>query len=105
MSYDAECPYCGAEVEICHDDGYGYDEDEVYEQECGNCEMVFAYTTETSYYYSTRKADCLNGGQHQWNPVRMYPRVYPDAKQCEGCGERVNGDFDREAFERSIEVA
>ena len=26
--YDVECPYCGAEIEINHDDGYGYEEDE-----------------------------------------------------------------------------
>jgi len=24
---DVECPYCGAEQEINHDDGQGYDED------------------------------------------------------------------------------
>src|SRR5574343_1945308 len=23
MSHDTECPYCGAGVDICHDDGYG----------------------------------------------------------------------------------
>ena len=26
MYSDVECPYCGAEQEINHDDGYGYDE-------------------------------------------------------------------------------
>jgi len=29
---DVECPYCGADVEINHDDGYGYTEDCLHEQ-------------------------------------------------------------------------
>ena len=31
---DVECPYCYADQEINHDDGYGFDEDQLYEQEC-----------------------------------------------------------------------
>ena len=29
-----ECPYCGADVEINHDDGYGLEEDLIFKQEC-----------------------------------------------------------------------
>ena len=43
--YDVECPYCGKEQEICHDDGYGYDESEIYEQECDDCGRCYTYTT------------------------------------------------------------
>ena len=25
---DMQCPYCGADQEVCHDDGAGYSEDE-----------------------------------------------------------------------------
>jgi len=25
---DVDCPYCGESQEICHDDGFGYSEDE-----------------------------------------------------------------------------
>ena len=31
---DVDCPYCKAEQDINHDDGYGYEEDGMYEQEC-----------------------------------------------------------------------
>lgn len=32
MSNDVECPYCGAEQEINHDDGQGYDEGVLHRQ-------------------------------------------------------------------------
>ena len=38
---DVYCPYCGAEQEINHDDGYGYEEDRRYQQQCGECEKTF----------------------------------------------------------------
>ena len=41
MSKDVECPYCGAELEINHDDGYGYEEDGIYEQECRESEKAY----------------------------------------------------------------
>jgi len=34
MIETVNCPYCGAEQEICHDDGYGYEEDVLHQQEC-----------------------------------------------------------------------
>lgn len=58
---DINCPYCGEGIEINHDDGYGYEEDEVFQQECGKCGMNFTYTTSISFYYSAEKAPCLNG--------------------------------------------
>lgn len=61
-----ECPYCGKESEINHEDGYGYREDMTYNQECEHCEKTFIYTTSISYYYEADKAPCLNGGEHKW---------------------------------------
>lgn len=61
---DVECPYCGADQEICHDDGYGYDEDAIHQQTCGECSKVFAYTTAIIMHYEAMQADCLNGGAH-----------------------------------------
>ena len=65
MSHDVECPYCGEWQEINHDDGYGYDEDEVYEQECEDCEKSFVFTTFIIYNYSSEQAPCLNDGDHK----------------------------------------
>ena len=80
------CPYCGAEVEINHDDGYGLEENEIYEQECGSCEKTFVYTTTIHTSYNLRKADCLNDGQHEWVKTNTFPE-YLARVVCRICGE------------------
>ena len=88
MRGDAECPYCGAEIEINHDDGYGYEESETHQQECSECCKIFAYTTEISFHYSVLKADCLNGAEHPWKPIVGCPEEYFRGRQrCINCGE------------------
>lgn len=94
MDRDVECPYCGAGNDICHDDGYGYEEDCVHEQECDDCCKVFAYTTSVSYYHQAHAAECLNGADHRFEPVQYYPPVFPDAKRCRDCGLEERGRFD-----------
>jgi len=84
---DLECPYCGKGQEICHDDGYGYEEDQLHEQECGECEKTFTFTTSTSFYYSGYKADCLNGGNHKWENTITTP-VQFTKMHCLDCEER-----------------
>lgn len=91
--YDVNCPYCDADLEICHDDGYGYEEDRVHEQECPECDKTFAYTTSTSFHYEVNKADCLNGADHAWEPMKIYPKHWPDAKRCADCGLEERGRF------------
>lgn len=84
---DIECPYCEVEQEICHDDGYGLAEDEVYEQECGICEQVFAYTTTIHLHHEARRAPCLNGAPHRYRPTTTVPREFTKM-ECEDCGHR-----------------
>ena len=48
---DVKCPYCGTDQEINHDDGYGYDESELNEQECVSCANSFKFQTSISYDY------------------------------------------------------
>jgi len=85
MSKDIECPYCGADVEINHDDGYGYEEDGNYEQECPACEKVFAYTTLIAVHHRAWKADCLNGAPHQYKKTATYPPEFARMR-CVDCG-------------------
>jgi hypothetical protein len=73
---DANCPYCDAELEINHDDGYGYSEDGKHEQECRECEKTFTYITSILYCYETEKADCLNGGEHRYEKTHTYPTEF-----------------------------
>ena len=68
---DVTCPYCGEGRDICHDDGYGYDEDKVFEQTCGSCEKNFAFTTRMSFDYDAREADCLNGSAHRGGEMKV----------------------------------
>ena len=73
---DIECPYCGHEQEVCHDDGQGYAEDETHEMECYQCEKSFVFTTGIILVYSPSKADCMNGGEHTYKPTNTYPKEY-----------------------------
>jgi len=81
---DVNCPYCGAEQEINHDDGYGYVEDEVYEQECIECEKIFAFDTGIILVHKAWKADCLNGAKHKYKPTHTYPKEYTKMR-CTDC--------------------
>lgn len=83
---DCNCPYCDAEIEINHDDGYGYSEDEVHQQQCSDCGKTFTYTTSISFSYDTEKADCLNGAPHNWKPTASYPKC-ATKMLCDMCGE------------------
>lgn len=84
---DTECPYCGAEIEINHDDGYGYEEGEIHQQTCRGCGKTFGYTTGISFHYDTHKADCMNGGEHNYKEVTQYgwpePRVLLRCVDCD----------------------
>lgn len=83
---DIYCPYCDEPQEINHDDGYGYEEGTMHEQECGDCGKTFGFTTSVSFYYEAHKTDCKNGGDHKWKPTMTHPRYF--AKMyCEICWE------------------
>jgi hypothetical protein len=82
---DVKCPYCGEEQEIIHDDGEGYEEDRLHEQECRDCEKSFTFYTNISFDYIAFKADCLNGADHRLryattNPTRA---TRMECKHCE----------------------
>jgi len=84
---DIQCPYCGHEQEVCHDDGENYSENEAHEMECYKCEKVFVFYTEISFDYSPKKADCLNeGGNHDYKPTHTVPRKYTKMR-CSMCDQ------------------
>jgi len=75
---DVKCPYCGEEQEINHDDGYGYEEDGDYEQECEHCEKTFNFTTSISFSYDVY---CLDG-EHE---MKSWGSEHPDMWGCKKC--------------------
>jgi DNA-directed RNA polymerase subunit RPC12/RpoP len=95
MNDDVECPYCGEGQEINHDDGYGYEEDRTHQQECGDCGKTYVYTTSISFYHDAEKADCLNGGEHTFEKVCMFPSVIRGKVivRCSQCGEEEKIDY------------
>jgi len=88
-----QCPYCHDEVEINHDDGYGYEEDNIFNQYCGNCGKTFIYTTSIHFYYDLERADCLNGSPHNWKKIVGYPEVYfKNKRRCCVCSKEMELD-------------
>ena len=83
---DIECPYCKHEQDINHDDGYGYSEDEIHQQTCGNCDKTFTFTTSISFSYEVSKADCLNDGEHDFEATTTYPKDCTKM-ECTMCSE------------------
>ena len=86
MRNDIQCPYCGAGQDINHDDGYGYEEGTLHQQECVQCEKTFTFETTITFYYEAYKADCLNGGEHEFEETTTYPVMYKKLK-CKICDE------------------
>jgi DNA-directed RNA polymerase subunit RPC12/RpoP len=89
MSNDVRCPYCGEWQKINHDDGYGYEEDGKFVQECGDCDKIFIYTTQISFGYEAEKAPCQNGDDHKWKAI--VSTYHPPGMRrhfCEYCSEK-----------------
>lgn len=80
---DLQCPYC---EESLSDPDDCYEEDEVYEHQCRNCEKHFAFSLSYSRYYDAWKADCLNGAEHDWKEISAWPpEVYANKRRCSVC--------------------
>lgn len=81
--FDCECPYCGETME---DPDECYDPEITYEHECPHCEKNFVFTVDYIRTYSESKADCLNGGEHDYQKTITYPPEYAKLR-CTMCGD------------------
>ena len=84
MSKEIECPYCEHEQDICHDDGFGYEENISHQMECENCNKSFVFQTSISFYYEPYKADCLNDGKHDYKITSTIPNCFAKMR-CTMC--------------------
>lgn len=95
---DINCPYCDAGLEINHDDGFGYDEDILHQQECDKCRKYFVFRTSISFNYEAEKADCLNDKDHKYDRTNTAPKEFSKMR-CEYCDdEREMTDKERVGF-------
>lgn len=86
MSERLLCPYCNEWVDFDTEDMY--DEDNLYEVECGSCDKKFGVRASHSWSYYEEKVDCWNDGEHKWKNRVSAPLEYSIGKQmCEECGE------------------
>ena len=107
---DLECPYCENEIEICHDDGFGYQEGVKHSQECPHCNKSFVFETSIIVNYYPEKSDCLNDGSHNYKRTVTCPIEF-SMMECVSCGhtrdmtedERINfGIRTKEEFWESL---
>lgn len=95
---DLKCPYCDEDLEVCHDDGAGYDEDVLHEMQCGHCDKNFVFETHISFHYFASKADCLNGSDHAYALTNTFPKEF-SRMLCSSCGDvRSLTDAERSEF-------
>ena len=99
MMNDVRCPYCQEWQDINHDDGFGYEEDVLHEQECSKCEKIFTFYTYIIFSYESFKADCLNDGEHELEKVEGH-HYHPDWVRCKTCEYENKGELDREQLDR-----
>ena len=90
---DLICPYCDKQ---CEADEEARRQDEVYEHECEHCEKNFVYTLWYDICYSEDKADCLNGGEHNYEEICGYPpEVFKNKRRCSMCDKHITLNIDK----------
>ncbi len=83
---DVECPYCGLEQDVDHEDCSLYREDQLFTHECEACEKTFVYSISVHISFESAKAPCLNGEDHNWERTRTFPEEFA-VMRCNYCGE------------------
>lgn len=80
---DLICPYCDEEArepDECNEQDYGY------EYQCDNCHKNFIFYVDYIKTYRAKKADCQNGGEHDYKMTHTYPEEFRQL-ECQMCGD------------------
>ena len=83
-----ECPYCEEVNEIDQSDWF--ESDEQIEMHCESCGLNFITTPIHKVTFSSAKAPCLNGGEHdytQWAVVKSDAISTIYIRDCLCCGK------------------
>jgi phage FluMu protein Com len=54
---DLTCPHCRKFQNICHDDGFGYEENKLHEMRCRDCNKLIRFETSILYHYEVIEDD------------------------------------------------
>jgi hypothetical protein len=82
-----DCPYCGEEVDA---PGECHNPDIAYQNECSHCDKTFVFYVEYYPSYTEIKAPCLNGGDHDYQPIVGFPVEYfANKRRCSYCAEEI----------------
>lgn len=85
---DVICPYCGHAQEINHNDGYGYEEGVLHQQNCTECDKIFGFETSITFFYDVTPTPCLNGdAPHNYKVTKTWPQRFAKL-ECTMCGDR-----------------
>jgi len=89
------CPYCGFE----HDDSDAMVDDDYHATQkikCEQCDKKFIVEIRRTTRYYSAKADCLNGGEHDWSEWRkaIPSLLLREERQCRGCSIREQRDVE-----------
>jgi len=74
---DLNCPYCGGGNKVDCPAGREIEKGGFHQIECDFCDKRFIYHKSISYSYEAYAADCLNGDEHNYREVGVYPNINP----------------------------
>lgn len=93
MMGTVECPYCSRD-NIVEDDYYEAETD--YEGQCTTCGKYFKFHAFYTLDFWSVKADCLNGGVHDFKKIYTLPEFstpeFPTTFKCVVCGKIKKGE-------------
>ncbi len=71
--YDVRCPYCGSTSVIPEYLACSCKEGELYPRLCTVCKMTFVMQIVITYALTGKKANCLNGAEHNYKETFARP--------------------------------
>lgn len=81
-----ECPYCEDDVRPLEDISPGV----LHEIECSECGKNFVYSIEYIPQFTASQAPCLNGADHDFQPIAGVPEEYfINKRRCSFCELQV----------------
>ncbi len=82
---DIKCPFCGHEQDICHDDGFGYEEDVAHEEYCNACGKHFVFYTSVTFNYEAQCGEEDDACDFDDEGTKNFP----DHRQCKRCENTI----------------